>query len=137
MTYVRRAVTAGITGMVLAGVLAACTTDAEMEMADQANVPTEDLVGQSMTITHEIQEVLPGGVFTVGEEEIIVLTDDVPEGLNPGDEVEITGTVERQDVYNAEDFEDLQYATDDETAQDLVNRGEDLVLSSAVVKPVE
>ena len=137
MSRFRGKLMAGAASVMLVGSLAACTSEAEMEQAEEANVPTEDLVGQSMTITHDIQEILPDGVFTVGDEDIIVMTDEVPEELNPGDRVEITGTVEKHDVYDEGDFEALQDATDEETARDLVERGEDLVIASAAVKPLE
>ncbi|WP_315279255.1 hypothetical protein [Kocuria carniphila] len=132
----RRAITAGITGLALASFLAACTPESDVTEADQSNIPTEELLGESMTITHEIQHVLPDGVFTVGEEDTIVMTDELPEELNPGDEVEVTGTVEKMDVYQADDIDALQTATDEETATYLINRGEELVLTSAALKPV-
>ena len=136
MIHKRRAIAAGITGLVLASSLTACTPESDVTEADQSNIPTEELVGESMTITHEIQHVLPDGVFTVGEEDTIVMTDELPEELNPGDEVEITGTVEKMDVYQADDIDALQTATDEETATYLIDRGEELVLTSAALKPV-
>ena len=123
--------------MVLASSLAACTPETDVTEADQSNIPTEELVGESMTITHEIQHVLPDGVFTVGEEDTIVMTDELPEELNPGDEIEITGTVEKMDVYQADDLDALRTATDEETATYLIDRGEELVLTSAALKPVD
>lgn len=136
MMHKRRAAAVGIAGLVLASSLAACTPETDVTEADQSNIPTEELVGESMTITHEIQHVLPDGVFTVGEEDTIVMTDELPEELNPGDEIEITGTVEKMDVYQADDIDALQTATDEETATYLINRGEELVLTSAALKPV-
>lgn len=137
MIHKRRAITAGITGLVVASSLAACTPESDVTEADQSNIPTEELVGESMTITHEIQPVLPDGVFTVGEEDTIVMTDELPEELNPGDEIEITGTVEKMDVYQADDLDALRTATDEETATYLIDRGEELVLTSAALKPVD
>ena len=136
MMHKRRAAAVGIAGLVLASSLAACTPETDVTEADQSNIPTEELVGESMTITHEIQHVLPDGVFTVGEEDTIVMTDELPEELNPGDEVEITGTVEKMDVCQADDIDALQTATDEETATYLIDRGEELVLTSAALKPV-
>lgn len=136
MMHKRRAAAVGIAGLVLASSLAACTPETDVTEADQSNIPTEELVGESMTITHEIQHVLPDGVFTVGEQDTIVMTDELPEELNPGDEIEITGTVEKMDVYQADDIDALQTATDEETATYLINRGEELVLTSAALKPV-
>lgn len=137
MMHKRRAAAVGIAGLVLASSLAACTPETDVTEADQSNIPTEELVGESMTITHEIQHVLPDGVFTVGEEDTIVMTDELPEELNPGDEVEITGTVEKMDVYQADDLDALRTATDEETATYLIDRGEELVLTSAALKPVD
>ncbi|GAA4689408.1 hypothetical protein GCM10025781_02750 [Kocuria gwangalliensis] len=137
MMHKRRAAAVGIAGLVLASSLAACTPETDVTEADQSNIPTEELVGESMTITHEIQHVLPDGVFTVGEEDTIVMTDELPEELNPGDEIEITGTVEKMDVYQADDLDALRTATDEETATYLIDRGEELVLTSAALKPVD
>lgn len=137
MMHKRRAAAVGIAGLVLASSLAACTPETDVTEADQSNIPTEELVGESMTITHEIQPVLPDGVFTVGEEDTIVMTDELPEELNPGDEIEITGTVEKMDVYQADDLDALRTATDEETATYLIDRGEELVLTSAALKPVD
>ncbi|WP_222129298.1 hypothetical protein, partial [Kocuria rosea] len=50
-----------------------------------------------------------------------------------GDDVEVTGTVEKRDVFTIDDLETLQQVTDEETAQYFVNREEELILTDATV----
>lgn len=131
----RRTFAVGLGAVALVGTLAACTPETEVTEADNSGVPEKDLVGETMT--HEIQHVLPNGVVTVGENDTIVITNEVPEGTTTGDEMEITGTVELRDVYQAEDIEALRTASDEETATALINRGEELVLVEAELTPVD
>ncbi|WP_396412838.1 hypothetical protein [Kocuria rhizosphaerae] len=49
----------------------------------------------------------------------------------------MTGTVEKTDVLTTDDFDALQEVTDQETAQYLVDRGEERVLTDAPVTVVE
>ncbi|MFI7481757.1 hypothetical protein ACH9EU_04990 [Kocuria sp. M1R5S2] len=79
----------------------------------------------------------PGGIITVGEEDTVVTAGELPEGLSPGDDVRVTGTVEKTDVLTTDDFDALQEVTDQETAQYLVDRGEERVLTDAPVTVVE
>lgn len=137
MELARRTLSAGVGGLMLLSVAAGCTPETELTEADQSQLPTEELVGSSMTLENEVQEVLMDGIITIGAEDTVVVADELPGGLGAGDAVEVTGTVERTDVFTTEDYEALQEVTDDETAQYLVDRGEELVLVDATVTVVE
>ena len=90
-----------------------------------------------MTLNNEVQEILAHQVITIGAEDTVVVAEQLPEGLSRGDDVEVTGTVRKTDVFTVEDFEALQQVTDDETAQYFVDRGEELILDGATVTVVE
>lgn len=123
--------------MVLAGSLAGCAPETELTQAAQSNVPVDELIGQSMTMTHRIQHVLPDDVITVGAEGTVVVAKDLPANLNAGDEVRITGTVDRRDVYQTDDIPSLQRTLDQGTMMYLIDRDEELILTDATVTPVD
>ena len=110
-----------------------CTSETDLTQADQSDIPTEELIGDTMTLTNEVQEVLPHGIITIGAEDTIIIANQLPEGLGLGDDVEVTGTVEKRDVFTIDDLETLQQVTDEETAQYFVNREEELILTDATV----
>ena len=133
MHSTRRALTTGLAGLLLAGAATGCTQETDLTEAAQSDVPTEELVGQEMTLTNEVQEVLAHQVITIGAEDTVVVAEQLPGDLVRGDDVEVTGTVEERDVFTVDDLEALQQVTDDETAQYLVDRGEELILVDATV----
>ena len=47
-----------------------------------------------MTLVNEVDEVFGEEFLTMGDEQTVVFVDQMPEGLQPGDEVEATGIVE-------------------------------------------
>ena len=65
------------------------------------------------------------------------LADQDEGGVEVGDEVEATGTVEERDVFTVDDYEALQAVADEETAQLYVDRGEELILVDATVTPTD
>lgn len=133
MSHTTRTLTIGAAALLTAGTVAGCTSETALTQADQSEIPTEELIGETMTLTNEVQEVLAHGVITVGEEDTVVIAEQLPEGLGLGEDVEVTGTVEKRDVFTIDDFEALQQVTDQETAQYFVDRGEELVLTDATV----
>ena len=133
MHSTRRALTTGLAGLLLAGAVTGCTRETDLTEAAQSDVPTEELVGQEMTLTNEVQEVLAHQVITIGAEDTVVVAEQLPGDLVRGDDVEVTGTVEERDVFTVDDLEALQQVTDDETAQYLVDRGKELILVDATV----
>ena len=119
--------------LLLAGTVAGCAEETELTQADQSGVPTEELVGETMTLTGEVQAVLAHQVIAIGAEDTLVMAEQLPEGIMVGDEVEATGTVEERDVFTVDDLESLQTVTDQETAQLYVDRGEEPILVDATV----
>ena len=96
-------------------------------------MPAEELVGETMTLTNEVQEVLVPGVIAIGAEDTIVMAQQFPQDLALGDEVEVTGTVASRDVFTTEDLEALLAVTDEETATHYIDRDEELILTEATV----
>ncbi|ALU38789.1 hypothetical protein AS188_02400 [Kocuria flava] len=125
--------TAAAAALLLAGTVAGCAEETELTQADQSGVPTEELVGETMTLTGEVQAVLAHQVIAIGAEDTLVMAEQLPEGIMVGDEVEATGTVEERDVFTVDDLESLQTVTDQETAQLYVDRGEEPILVDATV----
>lgn len=133
MRRLPRTTTAAAAALLLAGTVAGCAEETELTQADQSGVPTEELVGETMTLTGEVQAVLAHQVIAIGAEDTLVMAEQLPEGIMVGDEVEATGTVEERDVFTVDDFESLQAVTDQETAQLYVDRGEEPILVDATV----
>lgn len=128
-----RTTAAAAAALLLAGTAAGCAEETELTQADQSGVPSEELVGETMTLTGEVQEILAHQVIAIGAEDTLVLADQLPEDLAVGDEVEATGTVEERDVFTVDDYEALQEVTDQETAQLYVGRDEEPILVDATV----
>lgn len=137
MTIARRTLSAGLGGLLLVSAVAGCAEETELTEADQSQLPTEELIGSSMTLENEVQEILMDETITVGAEDTVVVAEQLPDELGVGDTVEVTGTVEKADVFTIDDYEALQEVTDDETAQYFVDRGEELILVDATVTVVE
>lgn len=133
MDITTRTFTIGAAALLAAATMAGCSSETDLTQADQSDIPTEELIGDTMTLTNEVQEVLPHGVITIGAEDTVMIADQLPEGLGLGDDVEVTGTVEKRDVFTIDDLEALQQVTDEETAQYFVDRGEELILTDATV----
>jgi hypothetical protein len=128
-----RITAAAAAALLLTGTAAGCAEETELTQADQSGVPSEELVGETMTLTGEVQEILAHQVIAIGAEDTLVLADRLPEDLAVGDEVEATGTVEERDVFTVDDYEALQEVTDQETAQLYVGRDEEPILVGATV----
>ena len=133
MRRLPRTTDAAAAALLLAGTVAGCAEETELTQADQSGVPTEELVGETMTLTGEVQAVLAHQVIAIGAEDTLVMAEQLPEGIMVGDEVEATGRVEERDVFTVDDFESLQAVTDQETAQLYVDRGEEPILVDATV----
>ncbi|MEF3120232.1 hypothetical protein [Kocuria flava] len=133
MRRLPRTTAAAAAALLLAGTVAGCAEETELTQADQSGVPTEELVGETMTLTGEVQAVLAHQVIAIGAEDTLVMAEQLPEGIMVGDEVEATGRVEERDVFTVDDFESLQAVTDQETAQLYVDRGEEPILVDATV----
>ena len=48
-------------------------------------MPAEELVGETMTLTKEVQEVLVPGAIAIGAEDTIVMAQQFPEDLTVGE----------------------------------------------------
>ena len=133
MDITTRPLTIGAAALLAAATMTGCTSETDLTQADQSDVPTEELIGDTMTLSNEVQEVLAHGIITIGAEDTVIMADQLPEGLGLGDDVEVTGTVAKRDVFTIDDLEALQQVTDEETAQYFVDRGEELILTDATV----
>lgn len=134
-----RALTLAAAGLAGALLLTGCA-DEDTELGEErvvGGVPTEELVGEEMTLSGEVQAVLGQELITIGEDETIVFVEAVPDGLAPGDSVEVTGVVASGDVFDAEDQERLLLITDTDTATYLINRGVEPYLDEAAIITVD
>lgn len=120
-------------GLLLAG----CQDETTLTEMDQAGAPVEELVGEQMTLTNEVQAVLGQELVTMGDEETMVFVDEVPDGLAPGDTVEATGTVEIGDPFSVDDLERLQQYTDTNTATYIIDRDREPYLVDATITKVD
>lgn len=132
-----RAVSLAALGLAGGLFLTGCADDTTLTEMDQAGAPVEELVGEQMTLTNEVQAVLGQELVTIGEDETMVFVDEVPDGLAPGDDVEVTGTVEIGDPFSVDDLERLQQYTDSSTATYLVDRDEEPYLVDATLTKLD
>ncbi|MFI7493347.1 hypothetical protein ACH9D2_01290 [Kocuria sp. M4R2S49] len=126
---------AGLAGTLL---LTGCQDETRLTQLNQSGVPTEELVGEEMTLTNEVEEIFGEDFLTMGDEQTVVYVTEMPEDLRPGDEVEATGTVAADDLFSEPgDHDRLLQLTDEETADYLVNRESEPYLTEATVTVVE
>lgn len=102
--------------LALMPVLAACGDDEEVVNTGAVEEPAQEeieelAVGETVTVTGEVSEVIDPTAFTLGGEEIgenpiLVVAADVPD-LAEGDEVEVAGTVTEFQVAGFEEDLDL------------------------------
>ncbi|GAA1754898.1 hypothetical protein [Kocuria aegyptia] len=137
MTHHRTPILAAA-GLAAALALTGCQDETRLTQLDQSEVSTEELVGEEITLTNEVEEIFGEEFLTMGAEQTVVFVAEMPEGLSPGDEVEATGTVEAGDLFSEPgDRERLLRLTDEETANYLVNRESEPYLTDATVTVVE
>ncbi|KLU10446.1 hypothetical protein, partial [Kocuria sp. SM24M-10] len=126
---------AGVAGALL---LTGCQDETRLTQLDQSQVSTEELVGEEITLTNEVEGVYGEEFLTMGDEQTVVFVTDMPAELSPGDEVEATGTVASGDLFSEPgDRERLYQLTDEENANYLVNREAEPYLTDATVTVVE
>lgn len=126
---------AGLTGALL---LTGCQDETRLTQLDQSEVSTEELVGEEITLTNEVEGIYGDEFLTMGDEQTVVFVEDMPEDLRPGDEVEATGVVAADDLFSEPgDRDRLIVLSDEETANYLVNRGPEPYLTEATVTVVE
>ncbi|WP_156642196.1 hypothetical protein [Arthrobacter sp. B6] len=81
----------------VAGLLAGCGEGTVVEEAQEAGPTAEAaILGATVTVQSEVQEVVGPNAFTVGddlEEDTLVLGKGISEGLEEGNKVQVTGTV--------------------------------------------
>ncbi|MFI7493312.1 hypothetical protein ACH9D2_09085, partial [Kocuria sp. M4R2S49] len=126
---------AGLTGALL---LTGCQDETRLTQLDQSGVSTEELVGQQITLTNDVEGIYGEEFLTMGDEQTVVFVSEMPADLRPGDEVEATGTVAAGDLFSEPgDRDRLMRLTDEETANYLVNRESEPYLTEATVTVVE
>ncbi|MEX5299758.1 hypothetical protein RCG67_13385 [Kocuria sp. CPCC 205292] len=134
----RRTLTLAAAGLTGALLLTACQDETRLTQLDQSGVSTEELVGQEITLTNEVEGIYGEEFLTMGDEQTVVFVTEMPADLRPGDEVEATGTVEAGDLFSEPgDRDRLLRLTDEETANHLVNRESEPYLTEATVTVVE
>ncbi|MFF0989866.1 hypothetical protein [Kocuria nitroreducens] len=133
-----RTLTLAAAGLAGALLLTGCQDETRLTQLDQSEVPTEELVGQEITLTNEVEEIFGEEFLTMGDEQTVVFVSEMPADLRPGDEVEATGMVEAGDLFSEPgDRDRLLGLTDEETANHLVNRESEPYLTEASVTVVE
>jgi hypothetical protein len=126
-----------VLGLTAGLMVTGCQEETTLTEMDQAGAPVEELVGEQMTLTNEVQAVLGQELVTIGAEGTMVFVDEVPDGLAPGDTVEATGTVEIGDPFSVDDLERLQQYTDNNTATYLVDRDREPYLAEATITKID
>lgn len=126
---------AGLTGALL---LTGCQDETRLTQLDQSGASTEELVGQEITLTSDVEGIYGEEFLTMGDEQTVVFVAEMPEDIRPGDEVEATGTVESGDLFSDPgDRDRLFLLTNEENANYLVDRGPEPYLTEATVTVVE
>ncbi|KLU08462.1 hypothetical protein [Kocuria sp. SM24M-10] len=126
---------AGLAGALL---LTGCQDETRLTQLDQSGVSNEELVGEEITLTNDVEGIYGEEFLTMGDEQTVVFVTDMPADVRPGDEVEATGTVASGDLFSDPgDRERLYQLTDEGNANYLVNRESELYLTEATVTVVE
>jgi len=104
---------------VVAGLLTGCGEETVVEEAQEAG-PTEEaaILGETVTVQAEIQDVAGPKAFTVGdalEEGTLVLGKGISEGLEEGNKVQITGTVRSFIKADVEKDYEIDFNDDEDT----------------------
>ena len=104
---------------VVAGLLTGCGEETVVEEAQEAG-PTEEaaILGETVTVQAEIQDVAGPKAFTVGdalEEGTLVLGKGNSEGLEEGNKVQITGTVRSFIKTDVEQEYDIDFNDDEDS----------------------
>lgn len=122
-------------GLAGALVLAGCANeDTRLTDLDQSmEISTDELAGREMTLTHRVEEVFGDEFLLMGDDETVVFVKEMPEGIHPGDEVRATGIVQERDAFSGADRERLFQLTDQGTANYLVDRDSEPVLTDATI----
>lgn len=123
-----------IVGLVAISTLSGCALSGETKLTslDQSDMSTEELVGRDMTLTNNVKGIYGDWFLTMGDEKTLVFVKEIPSGINVGDEVEATGTVEEFEFTDAERERLYQYTSAD-NANYLFNRDKEPVLTDATV----
>lgn len=133
-----RTPTLAAAGLAAAMLLTGCQDETRLTELDQSGVSTEELVGQEITLTNEVEGIYGEEFLTMGDELTVVYVSQMPPDLRPGDEVEATGTVAAGDLFSEPgDRDRLMLLTDEETANYLVNRESEPYLTEATVTVTE
>ncbi|MFI7481313.1 hypothetical protein ACH9EU_02740 [Kocuria sp. M1R5S2] len=133
-----RALTVAAAGLTGALLLTGCQDETRLTHLDQSGVSTEELVGQEITLTNDVEGIYGEEFLTMGNEQTVVFVSEMPADLRPGDEVEATGTVAASDLFSDPgDRERLYQLTDEENANYLVNRESEPYLTEATVTIAE
>lgn len=115
-------------------VLTGCQDETKLTQLDQSGSTDEELIGREITLENEVGEVYGDEFVTMGEEKTLVFVKDMPDDIKAGDDVRATGTVEERDVFTGEkDREHLNTMTDTGTANYLVDRDSELILTDATI----
>lgn len=133
-----RTLTLAAAGLAGAMLLTGCQDETRLTQLDQSGVSTEELVGEEMTLTNEVEEIFGEEFLTMGDEQTVVFVTEMPDDLRPGDQIEATGIVEAGDLFSEPgDRDRLLLLTDETNANYLVNRETEPYLTEATVTVVD
>ena len=125
--------TAGLT-------MTGCQEETTLTGLDQAGASVEELVGEQMTLTNEVQAVLGQELVTIGAEGRRgpwCSSTRSPTDWPPATRWRPTGTVEIGDPFSVDDLERLQQYTDNNTATYLVDRDREPYLAEATITKID
>lgn len=111
-----------------------CAEDTVVQEAEEAGPSAEAaILGETVTLQNEVQDIVGPGVFTVGENDTIILGTDVSAGIEDGDMVQVTGTVRNLIVA---DLEEEGYVFDEDESSYVVEYEQGLVVEADAVEVI-
>lgn len=103
-----------------------CAEETVVQEAEEAGPTAEAaILGETVTLQTEVQEVVGPNVFSVGEDETLIVGTGLGEEVEEGDNVQVTGTVRN---FILTDLEEEGFTFDDDESTYVVEYEQELVV---------
>ncbi len=103
-----------------------CAEETVVQEAEEAGPTAEAaILGETVTLQTEVQEIVGPNVFSVGEDETLIVGTGMSDGLEEGDDVQVTGTVRN---FLLADLEEEGFTFDDDESTFVVEYEQELVV---------
>lgn len=122
-------------GLLTAGVLAGCDSETVVTEAEEEGAVAEALIlGETVTLQNEVEEIVGPNAMTIGQEETLVVGANLFGLIEEGDDVQVTGTVVEFVTVDVES--DYGITFDENEATFVIDYEEELAVVADEVVPI-